>query len=61
MVKVVKAGSKEDAIDKAVLELVLATIVVDSCMGIEDQVLAKSQFNLAVHADGAVRYDRVDK
>jgi len=61
LVKVVKAGGNEDAIDKAVIEFVLATVVVESCMGIEDQVLANRQFNLAVHADGAVRYDRVDK
>lgn len=60
LVKVVKAGGTEDAIDKAVIEFVLATVVVDSCLGIEDEVLAKRQFNLVVHENGAVRYDRVD-
>ncbi|MDF5775617.1 hypothetical protein SON66_14800 [Pseudomonas syringae] len=40
LVKVVKARGSEDAIDKAVIELALATVVVESCMGIEDDVLA---------------------
>jgi len=61
LVKVVKAGGTEDDIDKAVIELALATVVVESCMGIEDALLAKRDLRLTVHADGAVRYDRIDK
>ncbi|MGE8485336.1 MAG: hypothetical protein ACN6Q5_22410 [Pseudomonas sp.] len=60
LVKVVKANSSEDVIDKAVIELALATVVVESCMGIEDEVLANRHLRLTVHADGAVRYDRID-
>ncbi|MDY7563395.1 hypothetical protein [Pseudomonas sp. AB6] len=60
LVKAVKAGSSEKAIDQAVIEFALATASVESCMGIEDEVLLNRQFNLTVYDNGAVRYDRVD-
>ena len=60
LVKVVKAGCSEDAIDKALIELVLATVTVESCLGVEDSALLNRHFNLVVYHDGAVRYDRLD-
>ena len=61
LVKVVKAGGSEDAIDKALIELVLATATVESCLGVEDRALLNRHFNLVVYHDGAVRYDRLDE
>ncbi len=49
-----------DQIDKAVIEFALAVVVVESCMGTSDEVLLQRTFNLAVHDNGAVQYDRVD-
>ena len=61
LVKVVKAGSSEDAIDKAVIEFVLAAATVETCLGTSDEVLLNRHFNLVVYDDGAVRYDRLDE
>ncbi|MFI8382005.1 hypothetical protein [Pseudomonas sp. NPDC079086] len=60
LAKVVKAGGSEDEIDKAVIEFALATVVVESCLGVSDEVLLGRNFNLAVYDNGAVRYDRLD-
>jgi len=59
LVEVVKSGAKDDAIEKAVLELGLAVVVVDRMLGIDDTVLKQSQFVLTVYQDGMVRYDRL--
>jgi len=61
LAKVVKEGGSEEAIDKAVIEFALATVVVESCLGIEDAVLLNRNFNLVVYDNGAVRYDRLDE
>lgn len=61
LVKTVKDGGDEDAIDKAVIEFALATIVVESCLGTEDAVLLNRNLNLVVYDNGAVRYDRLDE
>ncbi|MCQ4256269.1 MULTISPECIES: hypothetical protein [Pseudomonadaceae] len=60
LVKVVKAGGSEDQIDKAVIEFALATVVVESCLGVSDEDLLGRHFNLVVYDDGLVRYDRLD-
>ncbi|MBK3447545.1 hypothetical protein [Pseudomonas haemolytica] len=60
LAKVVKERGTEDQIDKAVIEFALAVVVVESCMGTSDEVLLQRTFNLAVHDNGAVQYDRVD-
>lgn len=60
LVKVVKAGSSEDAIDKAVIEFALATATVESCLGVEDKVLLNRNFKLVVYDNGAVQYDRLE-
>lgn len=59
LVRVVKARGSEDAIDKAVIELALATATVESCMGVEDQELLNRNFSIMVYESGAVRYDRL--
>lgn len=60
LVKVVKAGGSEDAIDKAVVEFVLATATVESLLGASDEELLNRHFSLVVHHDGAVQYDRLN-
>ncbi|GKQ31518.1 hypothetical protein PSTH68_18385 [Pseudomonas syringae pv. theae] len=60
LAKIAKQGGSEDAIDKAVFELLLITVVVEQCMGIEESTLAKRNFNFVIYETGAVRYDRID-
>lgn len=60
LVKVLRAKGSDEAIDKAVIEFALATVVVDSCLGVSDEVLLKSDFNLVVYGNGTVRYDRLN-
>jgi hypothetical protein len=59
LVEVVKSGAKDDEIEKAVVELGLAVVVLDRMLGIDDAVLKQSQFVLSVYQDGMVRYDRL--
>ena len=60
LVKVVKAGGSDDAIDKAVIELVLTTATVESLLGASDDELLNRDFSLVVHHSGAVQYDRLN-
>jgi hypothetical protein len=60
LVKVVKAGSSEDAIDKAVIELVLMIATVESLLGASDDELLNRDFSLVVYHGGAVQYDRLN-
>lgn len=60
LVKVVKAGSSEDAVDMAVIQLALAAVTVESFLGVDDAVLLNRNFSFAVYENGAVRIDHVD-
>jgi len=60
LVKVVKAGSSEDDIDKAVIQLALAAVTVESFLGVNDAVLLKRNFSFAVYENGAVKIDHTD-
>ncbi|KFF42165.1 hypothetical protein JH25_27740 [Pseudomonas sp. BRG-100] len=60
LVKVVKAGSSEDVIDKAVIEFVLATVTVQSFLGASDEELLNHDYSLVVPHDGTVQYDRLN-
>ncbi|MBN4180608.1 hypothetical protein [Pseudomonas savastanoi] len=60
LAKIAKQGGSEDDIDKAVFELLLVTVVVEQCMGIEEHVLANRNFNFVIFDNGGVRYDRID-
>lgn len=62
LVNVVKAGGDEKAIDKALIELALATVTLELFFGVEEKELRSRNLMLTVYEqDGAVRYDRVDE
>lgn len=53
-----KAGGTEDEVDKAVIELELAAVAVESCLGGTDEDLLGRHLSLAVYNNGAVHYTR---
>lgn len=57
LAKIIKQGGTEDQIDKAIIDFVLATVVVDSCLGTSDQVLLSRNFNLIAFDNGAIQHD----
>ncbi|MGE6193718.1 hypothetical protein ACQKCL_22125 [Stutzerimonas stutzeri] len=58
LVRVAKGNGSDDAIEKAILDLALAVLVIERHMGMKDDVLKNSRFALTVFENGVVRYDR---
>ncbi|KAF2405929.1 hypothetical protein SAMN04490179_4823 [Pseudomonas antarctica] len=57
LARVIKNSGTEEQIDKAIFDFVMATVVVDSCLGTSDEVLLGRNFNLVAFDNGAVQYD----
>lgn len=60
LAEVAKNGGSEDDIDKAVMNLVMMTLVLELWMGVDETTLANRDLNFVINADGSVRYDRLE-
>ena len=58
LVTVAKQKGSDKEIEKAVLDLALAVVVVERHMGMKDEMLRDARFALTVFENGMVRYDR---
>jgi len=61
LVKVVKAGANEAVTDKAVIELALSIVTVESFFGVDDAALKNRSFKVTVYENGAVQIDNLDQ
>lgn len=61
LVEKVENRLDQEAIDKAAIELALAVVTVESCLGLEDSFIQLNDYEITVYKSGAVRYDRIER